>query len=91
MRYLRLDIFQRAPLLREYVWKVILRYLPSDKSKWEGQVIKQEAFYKGYLHQFLFDQIERSDSHRYQKDNNLWVKIEKDTYRTQPGLLFFKE
>lgn len=77
--------------MREYVWKVILRYLPSDRSKWKDQIVKQEAYYQDYLNQFLSYEIEQLDSNQYEKDNNLWVRIEKDTYRTQPELPFFKE
>ena len=42
-----------AALLREYSWKLILGYLPSQKAKWQESIEKSTKTYEGLVQMFL--------------------------------------
>ena len=35
--------------IREYVWKLVLGFLPKERKKWQAQLDTQEKIYKGFL------------------------------------------
>jgi hypothetical protein len=76
-KFLRLDIFECAPLVREQLWKVVLGYLSSDRAKWVEEATKQENYYRDYLQQFLSAEKQSEDENGDQPANDykLWRKI----------------
>ena len=42
-----------AALIREYSWKLILGYLPSQKAKWQESIEKSTKTYEGLVQMFL--------------------------------------
>ena len=88
-----------ATIIREYVWKLVLGYLPPERSKWQSAVEKQRSTYFGLVEMFLSAErypdypIQLRRGHpRYQEleeDYLLWEQIEKDTARTHAEFSFF--
>lgn len=52
-KYLAEGIPDEAALIREYAWKLVLNYLPEDKSKWPSTIEKQNQTYQSLVNMFL--------------------------------------
>lgn len=51
--YLAVGIPDEAAVIREYCWKVVLGYLPVERSKWGGMVEREGKTYEGLVRMFL--------------------------------------
>lgn len=83
--YLAEGIPDEAPVIREYAWKLILGYLPEERSKWQEKVDKDNKTYEGLVKMFLPDEnfegyplILKNTHPRYkelEKDYLIWEQI----------------
>jgi hypothetical protein len=48
-----LGVLDDAHLVREYAWKIVLDYLPQQRSVWDDEIAKKEEYYNDYLLQFM--------------------------------------
>ena len=78
------------PILRAYIWKILLNYLPEDPEQWEEILNKKRSEYNNYRQ--LIDQklsIEKKEK-KYKSRKEL-EQIIKDSYRTNTQVPFFLE
>ncbi|KAF2075937.1 hypothetical protein CYY_002740 [Polysphondylium violaceum] len=91
--------------LRSLYWKILLRYLPLDRTKWDSFLEKSRGGYKGFVDELMIDPHDLGERppeadhplsvsvdskwNEYFKDQNILVDIEKDVRRTFPSLHFF--
>ena len=76
------------PILRAYVWKIIIGYLPIDLEKWDqtlNQKRNEYQIYKKLIKEKLEKEIEQKDY----KSKETLEQIIKDVYRTNIQLSFF--
>ena len=76
------------PILRAYVWKIIIGYLPIDIDKWDITLSKKRneyQIYKKLIKEKFQKEIERKDY----KSKETLEQIIKDVYRTNIQLSFF--
>ena len=76
------------PILRAYIWKIMLGYLPIDHTKWDETLSKKRneyQIYKKLISEKLKKEIEKKE---YKSKENL-EQIIKDVYRTNTQLSFF--
>eukprot|EP01132_Coremiostelium_polycephalum_P008523 gene8523-10478_t len=90
--------------LRSEYWKILLRYLPIEKSRWESFLSQSRKGYQDFVKELMVDPYNEDnkpqDDHplsvsndskwnEYFKDQNILSDIEKDVRRTFPSLHFF--
>lgn len=51
--FLAVGIPDEAAVIREYCWKIVLGYLPPEKSKWQATIEKEAKTYEGLVRMFL--------------------------------------
>ena len=76
------------PILRAYVWKIILGYLPIDYDKWDetfSQKRKQYDIYKS----FIKEKLKKEMVEKEYRSKEMLEQIIKDVYRTNAELSFF--
>ncbi|KAI8971655.1 rab-GTPase-TBC domain-containing protein [Mycotypha africana] len=91
------------PGIRATAWKVLLGYLPPDKSLWESTLKRQRLNYYNWVRDFLEEPEEQppSTDHPlnavleskwtlYFQDNSILEQIDKDVRRTLPDISFFQ-
>lgn len=88
-----------ASYIRSICWKLLLGYLPEQRSKWASVTAANEKTYSDLVHAFLPEEKFENyplvmDKHNprwqeLQHDFLLWEQIEKDTSRTHADLAFF--
>ncbi len=76
------------PILRAYIWKIILGYLPLDISEWDSTLAKKREEYKIYK-KFIKEKLKKElEKKEYTSKDNL-EQIIKDVYRTNTQFSFF--
>ncbi|KAM7536176.1 hypothetical protein Aperf_G00000096358 [Anoplocephala perfoliata] len=88
---------------RATAWKLLLNYLPAEKSRWSASLTKARAEYEGFLAEFVSNKSKSNHSsdhplssnpasnwREYFDDNNVLLQINKDCRRLHPELDFFR-
>ena len=78
------------PMLRAYVWKILLNYLPEDPKKWEETLKEKRSQYNNYK-QFIEKKLELEVKEKKYKSRDILEQIIKDVYRTNSQVQFFYE
>ena len=78
------------PMLRAYVWKILLNYLPEDPKKWETTLKEKRSQYNNYK-QFIEKKLELEVKEKKYKSRDTLEQIIKDVYRTNSQVSFFYE
>ena len=78
------------PILRAFIWKLLLNYLPEDPKKWEETLIQKRALYNNYKI-FCKEKIELELKEKNYKSKEVLEQIIKDVYRTNTQISFFYE
>ena len=76
------------PILRAYIWKINLEYLPIDSTQWDNILSEkrnQYQIYKKFIKEKLKNEIDKKDY----KSKEILEQIIKDVYRTNMQLSFF--
>ena len=76
------------PILRAYIWKIILGYLPSDPDLWDEELSKKRDQYKQFK-KFISDKLKKELENKEYKSKEILEQILKDVYRTNIQLSFF--
>ncbi|VUZ38968.1 unnamed protein product, partial [Hymenolepis diminuta] len=88
---------------RSTAWKILLNYLPTDKSLWKSTLSKARTEYEGFLTEFISSKSKSNQSsdhplssdpgsnwREYFDDNSVLLQINKDCRRLYPELDFFR-
>ena len=78
------------PMLRAYVWKILLNYLPEDIKKWETTLDEKRTQYNNYK-TFIEQRLEKEVKEKNYKSRDTLEQIIKDVYRTNTQIAFFFE
>ncbi|XP_053624634.1 TBC1 domain family member 13 isoform X2 [Plodia interpunctella] len=86
--------------LRSMVWKILLHYLPYEKSAREDTLVKKRQLYKQFINEIIVSPGGPSDHplnispdsswSTYFKDNEVLLQIDKDVRRLCPDISFFQ-
>ena len=76
------------PILRAYIWKIILGYLPIDSNEWDNTLLQKRNAYQTYKKYIKEKLIKEIDTKEY-KSKEILEQILKDVYRTKIQLSFF--
>ena len=64
-------------MLRAYIWKILLNYLPEDPKKWEPTLIEKSAHYNNYK-AFIEKRLENDVKEKKYKSREILEQIIKD-------------
>ena len=78
------------PILRAFIWKLLLDYLPEDPKKWEETLIQKRKLYNSYKN-FVEEKLVLELKEKDYKSKDILEQIIKDVYRTNPKISFFYE
>ena len=78
------------PILRAFIWKILLGYLPSEPKKWEETLNEKRSLYNEYK-KIAEEKIKFELEEKNYKSKELLEQIVKDVYRTNPKISFFYE
>ena len=78
------------PMLRAFIWKILLNYLPEDPKKWEPTLIEKRTQYNNYK-SFIEKRLEKEVKEKNYKSREVLEQIIKDVYRTNTQIAFFFE
>ena len=78
------------PILRAFVWKLLLNYLPDEPKKWEETLNQKRELYTSYKN-IVEEKLEIELKEKNYKSKDLLEQIIKDVYRTNPKISFFYE
>ena len=78
------------PMLRAYIWKILLNYLPEDTKKWEETLTEKRTQYNNYK-LFIEKRLEKEKKEKKYKSRETLEQIIKDVYRTNTQIAFFFE
>ena len=78
------------PILRAFVWKLLLNYLPDEPKKWEETLNQKRELYNSYKN-IVEEKLEIELKEKNYKSKDLLEQIIKDVYRTNPKISFFYE
>lgn len=92
--------------IRASVWKLLLNYIPADKSQWPTVLERERKTYAEFVHETVIkpnysDENSNSDDHplnphpkskwgKYFQENEILLQIDKDCRRIYPDLDFFQ-
>ena len=76
------------PIMRAYVWKILLGYLPIDSAKWDETLQLKRKDYKVYR-KLIKDKLKKELEQQNYKSKEILEQIVKDAYRTNSQLSFF--
>ena len=76
------------PILRAYIWKIILGYLPLDISEWDSTLAKKREEYKIYK-KFIKEKLKNELEKKEYTSKDILEQIIKDVYRTNTQFSFF--
>ena len=76
------------PILRAYIWKIILGYLPLDISEWDSTLAKKREEYKIYK-KFIKEKLKKELEKKEYTSKDILEQIIKDVYRTNTQFSFF--
>ena len=78
------------PMLRAYIWKILLHYLPEDPKQCEEALTEKRAQYNNYK-LFIEKRLEKELKEKKYKSKDTLEQIIKDVYRTNTQIAFFFE
>ena len=78
------------PMLRAYIWKIILNYLPEDPEMWE-QTLKAKREQYNLYKSFIKIKLQNEFKEKTYKSKEILERIIKDVYRTNAQIEFFFE
>ena len=78
------------PMLRAFIWKILLNYLPEDPKKWEETLTQKRTQYNNYKI-FVEKKLEKELKEKNYKSREVLEQIIKDVYRTNTQIAFFFE
>ena len=78
------------PMLRAYIWKIILNYLPEDPEMWE-QTLKAKREQYNLYKSFIKIKLQNEFKEKTYKSKEILERIIKDVYRTNAQIAFFFE
>ena len=78
------------PILRAFIWKLLLNYLPENPKKWEETLIQKRAEYNNYK-KIIEEKLEDELKEKNYKSREVLEQIVKDVFRTNPKISFFYE
>ena len=76
------------PILRAYIWKIILGYLPLVISEWDSTLAKKREEYKIYK-KFIKEKLKKELEKKEYTSKDILEQIIKDVYRTNTQFSFF--
>ena len=76
------------PILRAYVWKIIIGYLPIDLEKWDETLSKKRNEYQTFK-KLIKETLNKEIQKKNYKSKGILEQILKDVYRTNIQLSFF--
>ena len=76
------------PILRAFVWKINLGYLPLDISEWDSTLTKKREEYKIYK-KFIKEKLTKELDKKEYTSKDILEQIIKDVYRTNTQFSFF--
>ena len=83
-------ISDEIPILRAFIWKLLLNYLPEEPKKWEANLIEKRNEYKNYK-AFIEGRLQTEIKEKTYKSKDILEQIIKDVYRTNSENPFFYE
>ena len=89
-QYSREGISDEIPILRAFIWKILLNYLPEEPKKWEANLIEKRKEYKNYK-AFIEGRLQTEIKEKTYKSKDILEQIIKDVYRTNSENPFFYE
>ena len=89
-QYSREGISDEIPILRAFIWKILLNYLPEEPKKWEANLIEKRNEYKNYK-AFIEGRLQTEIKEKTYKSKDILEQIIKDVYRTNSENPFFYE
>ena len=78
------------PILRAFIWKILLNYLPDEPKKWEETLKSKRAQYNSYK-KFVEGRLELELKTKKYNSKDILEQIIKDVYRTNTNNPFFYE
>ena len=78
------------PILRAFIWKILLKYLPDEPKKWEETLISKRAQYNSYK-KFVEGRLQIELETKKYNSKEILEQIIKDVYRTNTNNPFFYE
>ena len=78
------------PMLRAYIWKILLHYLPEEPKQWGETLTEKRAQYNSYK-LFIEKRLEKELKEKKYKSRDILEQIIKDVYRTNTQIAFFFE
>jgi len=78
------------PILRAFIWKILLNYLPDEPKKWEETLKSKRAQYNSYK-KFVEGRLELELKTKKYNSKDVLEQIIKDVYRTNTNNPFFYE
>lgn len=91
------------PGLRSLCWKILLNYLPLERSKWKVFLDKERALYRTYINEIIVQPSSNgtrvdhplnldpdSQWQTFFKDNEVLLQIDRDVRRLCPDISFFQ-
>ena len=78
------------PILRAFIWKLLLDYLPENPKKWEETLTHKRAEYNNYK-KIIEEKLEDELKEKNYKSREVLEQIVKDVFRTNPKISFFYE
>lgn len=86
--------------LRSCVWKILLHYIPQERSAWESTLLKKRQLYQQFIDEIIVSPGGPTDHplnlspdsswSTYFKDNEVLLQIDKDVRRLCPDISFFQ-
>ena len=76
------------PILRAFVWKILLKYLPINIYEWDSFLLKKRNEYKTFI-KLIESKLEKEISNNNYKTKETLEQIVKDVSRTSFELSFF--
>ncbi|XP_045458598.1 TBC1 domain family member 13 [Melitaea cinxia] len=86
--------------LRSFVWKILLHYIPQERSAWESTLLKKRQLYQQFIDEIIVSPGGPTDHplnlspdsswSTYFKDNEVLLQIDKDVRRLCPDISFFQ-
>ena len=76
------------PILRAYIWKINLGYLPIDIKQWDNVLLEKRSEYQ-HFKKLIKDKLQKEIESKDYKSKETLEQIIKDVYRTKMQLSFF--
>ena len=89
-KFTYVGIPNELPILRAFIWKLLLNYLPEEPKKWEEILTSKRAQYNSYKI-FVKGRLELELKEKKYKSKEVLEQIIKDVYRTNIDIPFFYE